>query len=218
MSLRDKISIPKYTLGEEITNAIVHGVGALLGIAALVICIIVSAVHDSAIAVVSSAIYGTTIILLYTMSTLYHSLKVNNAKRVFRIIDHCSIYLLIAGTYTPFALVALEGVTGWVIFGVVWGLSIIGIVLNAIDIKRFKVISMFLYIAIGWVILFAFDTLVEAIATPGLWLLLIGGIVYTVGAIIYGVGKKVKYMHSVFHVFVLAATILHFLSICLYVI
>lgn len=218
MSLRDKISIPKYTLGEEITNAIVHGVGALLGIAALVICIVVSAVHNSAIAVVSSAIYGTTIILLYTMSTLYHSLKVNNAKRVFRIIDHCSIYLLIAGTYTPFALVALEGVTGWVIFGVVWGLSIIGIVLNAIDIKRFKVISMFLYIAIGWVILFAFDTLVEAIAAPGLWLLLIGGIVYTVGAIIYGVGKKVKYMHSVFHVFVLAATILHFLSICLYVI
>jgi len=218
MKLKDKIIIPKYTLGEEITNAIIHGIGALLGIAALVLCIVFSAIHDNPYAIVSSCIYGTTLILLYTISCLYHSLKINNAKRIFRIIDHCSIFLLIAGTYTPYTLVTLQGISGWITFGVVWGSAIIGIVLNAIDLNKFKKFSMFLYLAMGWVIIFTFKTLVENLERPGLYLLLAGGIVYTVGAIFYGLGKKKKYMHSIFHIFVLAASILQFFSIFFYVI
>jgi len=217
MSLKDKIKVPTYTLGEEITNAILHGIGALLSIAALVLCVVFSAIHENVYAVVSSCIYGSTLIILYTMSCLYHSFKVNNAKRVFRIIDHCSIFLLIAGTYTPYALVSLNGALGWTVFGIIWGCAILGIVLNAVDLNKFKKISMFLYITMGWAIIFAFKTLTANIARGGIYLLLAGGIVYTIGAIFYGIGKKHKYMHSVFHFFVLSGSILHFFSILLYV-
>lgn len=217
MSLKDKIKVPTYTLGEEITNAILHGIGALLSIAALVLCVVFSAIHENVYAVVSSCIYGSTLIILYTMSCLYHSFKVNNAKRVFRIIDHCSIFLLIAGTYTPYALVSLNGALGWTVFGIIWGCAILGIVLNAVDLNKFKKISMFLYITMGWSIIFAFKTLTANIARGGIYLLLAGGIVYTIGAIFYGIGKKHKYMHSVFHFFVLSGSILHFFSILLYV-
>ena len=218
MSLKDKIKIPNYTLGEEITNAILHGIGALLSIAALVLCVVFSAIHENVYAVVSSCIYGSTLIILYTMSCLYHSFKVNNAKRVFRIIDHCSIFLLIAGTYTPYALVSLNGALGWTVFGIIWGCAILGITLNAIDLNRFKKLSMILYIAMGWAIIFAFKTLVSNVSMGGIYLLVAGGIVYTIGAIFYGIGKKLKYMHSVFHFFVLSGSILHFFSILLYVI
>lgn len=213
-----KIEIPAYSLGEEITNAIVHGVGALLSVAALVLCVVFSAIHGNAYAVVSSCIYGSTLIILYTMSCLYHSLKVNRAKKVFRIIDHCSIFLLIAGTYTPYSLVTLNGWLGWLVFGIIWGCAIIGIILNAIDLKKYKVISMILYIAMGWAIIFAFKPLIRALPVGGFYLLLAGGIIYTVGAIFYGIGRKYKYMHSVWHFFVLAGSILHFFSILLYVI
>ena len=217
MSLQERITIPKYSLSEELISAISHGIGALLGITAVVLCIVISAIHGSAIAVVASCIYGITLILLYTMSTLYHSLKVNNAKRVFRIIDHCSIYLLIAGSYTPFTLITLKGVWGWLIFGIIWASAILGIVFNAIDIKKFKKISMVLYLVMGWMVLFAIKPLIKALAKPGLVLLVIGGILYTVGAIFYGIGRNKKYMHSVFHVFVLAGSIFQFFSIYLYV-
>ena len=218
MSLLDRISIPKYSLGEEITNAILHGIGGLLSIAALVLCVVFSAIHGNAYAVVSSCIYGSTLIILYTMSCLYHSLKVNKAKKVFRIIDHCSIFLLIAGTYTPYTLVSLNGVVGWVMFSVIWSSAILGIVLNAIDLNKYKKISMVLYIAMGWAVIFSFKPLVEALEIGGIYLLLAGGIIYTIGAIFYGIGKKHKYMHSIFHFFVLAGSILHFFSILLYVI
>lgn len=218
MTLKEKIEIPKYTLGEELMSAITHGVGALLSIAALVLCVVFSAIHGNVYAIVSSAIYGSTSIILYLMSTLYHSLKVNNAKRVFRIIDHCSIFLLIAGTYTPYALVALPKKLGWIIFGVEWLCAIIGIVLNSIDLKKFKVISMVLYLVMGWMILFSFKPLIDAMTKGGLILMLVGGILYTMGAIIYGIGKKVKYMHSIFHFFVLGASICFFFSIFFYVI
>lgn len=218
MSLKEKIEIPRYTLGEEITNAILHGIGALLSIAALVLCVVFSAIHHDPYAVVSSCIYGSTLIILYTMSCLYHSFKVNNAKRVFRIIDHCSIYLLIAGTYTPYTLVTLHGVTGWVTFGIIWACAILGIVLNSIDLKKYKVISFLLYLGMGWEIIFSYNKLAAALDKGGLYLLLAGGVIYTVGAIFYGIGKKHKYMHSVFHFFVLAGSILHFFSILLYVI
>ena len=218
MLLKDKIVIPKYTLSEELMSAISHGVGALLGIVALVLCVIKSAISGNSIAVVSSAIYGATLILLYTMSTLYHSLKVNNAKRVFRIIDHCSIYLLIAGTYTPFTLVTLHGTVGWTMFGIIWGVAILGIVLNAIDMIKFKKFSLALYIILGWAVIWALKPLLATLEMQGFILLLLGGILYTVGSIFYGIGKKVKYMHSIFHLFVLGASILQFFSIFFYVI
>lgn len=218
MMLKDKVDIPKYSLGEEITNAVLHGLGSLLSIAALVLCVVFSAIHGNIYAVVSSCIYGATLIILYTMSCLYHSLKINNAKRIFRIIDHCSIYLLIAGTYTPFTLVSLNGFLGWIMFGIVWCAAIIGIILNAINIEKFKTISMILYISMGWVIVFTFKPLLDAVDVGGIYLLLAGGIIYSVGAIFYGVGKKIKYMHSIWHFFVLSGSILHFFSILLYVI
>ena len=218
MALKEKIEIPKYTLGEEITNAILHGVGALLSIAALVLCVVFSAIHRDVYAVISSCIYGSTLIILYTMSCLYHSFKVNNAKRVFRIIDHCSIFLLIAGTYTPYTLVSLNGALGWTMFGIIWGSAIIGIIINAIDMNKFKKLSMILYIAMGWAVIFTFKPLLRSVDIAGIYLLLAGGIIYTLGAIFYGIGKKHKYMHTVFHFFVLAGSILHFFSILLYVI
>lgn len=218
MTLAEKIEIPKYSLGEELMSAISHGVGALLSIAGLVLCVVFSAIHHDPYAVVSSVIYGSTSIILYTMSTLYHSLKVNNAKRIFRIIDHCSIFLLIAGTYTPYALVALPKVTGWIIFGVNWACAIIGIVLNTIDLKKYKKVSMVLYLIMGWMIVFTFGDLIKSVDIGCIYLSLAAGVLYTIGAIFYGVGKKHKYMHSVFHLFVLAASILFFFAIFLFII
>ena len=184
MSLKEKIDVPKYSLGEEIMSAVTHGVGALLSIAALVLCVLFSAQHGSIISVISSIIYGITLIILYTMSTLYHSLAVNNAKRVFRIIDHCSIFLLIAGTYTPFTLVALEKPLGYILFAIIWGIAILGIVLNSIDLKKFKVISFMSYLVLGWIIVLAYNPLKEAVNFSGIILLLAGGIIYSVGAVL----------------------------------
>ena len=218
MKLKEKIKIPKYTLGEELLSSISHGVGALLSIAALVLCVVFSAIHHNVYAVVSSVIYGSTSIILYTMSTLYHSFKVNNAKRIFRIIDHCSIFLLIAGTYTPYALVVLPKTLGWIIFSIEWGCSIIGIVLNSIDLEKYKKFSIILYLIMGWMIIFSFDKLISSMSIVGIYLMLVAGILYTVGAIFYGVGKKIKYMHGLFHIFVLLASVCFFFSIFFYVI
>lgn len=218
MSLKEKIIIPNYSLAEELMNSISHGVGALLSVAALVLCVVVSAIHGNSTAVVASSIYGSTLIILYTMSTLYHSFKVNNAKRVFQIIDHCCIFLLISGTYTVYTLVVLKGTVGWTLFGIVWGATIIGIICNSIDINKFKPLSMILYLAMGWVIIFAFKPLAEKLDVNGIILLVLGGLAYTVGAVFYAVGKKRKYMHSVFHMFVLIGSILHFFSVILYAI
>ncbi|CDA16290.1 MAG: hemolysin III family protein [Clostridia bacterium] len=213
------IKIPRYTLGEELISAISHGIGAGLGIAALVLCIIKSAIHHNPTAVVSSSIYGSTLIILYLISTLYHSFKPSiRAKKVFRIFDHCSIFLLIFGTYTPFALVTLNGAIGWVIFSVILASTIVGIVLNSVNLEKYKKISMACYIIMGWIIVFAFKTIFQSMNINGIILLVLGGIVYTIGAIIYGIGKKVKYMHSLWHFFVLAGSILHFFCIYLYVI
>ena len=218
MSLKEKVYIPDYTLGEELTNAISHGIGALLGIAALVLCIVFSAIHNNPTAVVASSIYGTSLIILYLMSTLYHSLKVNNAKRIFCILDHCNIFLLIAGSYTPYVLITLKGPIGWTLFGVIWGAAILGITLNAIDLKKYRKISVAAYIAMGWAVVFAIKPLIANLKTGGLIFLVLGGISYTVGAIFYGLGRTKRYMHSVFHFFVLLGSILQFFSIFFYVI
>lgn len=212
-----KIPIPKYTLGEELISSISHGVGAALGIAALCLCVVRSSMINNSLAIVSSWIFGISLIILYSMSCIYHGLKPNNAKRVMRVFDHCTIFLLIAGTYTPFTLVSLHGATGWTLFGIIWGTAIIGIILNAIDMEKFKTVSMICYLAMGWAIVFTFKPLMMAVSAPGIKLLVAGGIAYTVGAVIYGIGSKVKYMHSIWHFFVLAGSILHFLAVYNYV-
>ena len=212
-----RISIPKYSLSEELLNAISHGLGALFGIVGTVLCIVKAANTGDPWRIVSGSIFGVTVLLLYLMSCLYHALKVNMAKRVFRVIDHCTIFLLIAGTYTPITLVTLRGTVGWVLFGIVWGMAVLGITLNAVNLKKFSKISVACYLVMGWAIVAAFQPLAEALAPQGVSLLIWGGIAYTVGAILYGIGAKVKYFHSVFHFFCLAGTVLHFFAIYLYV-
>ena len=212
-----KIPIPKYTLGEELISAISHGVGAALGVVALCMCVAKSTEVGDGYAQVSSWIFGISMIILYSMSCIYHALKPNNAKRVMRVFDHCTIFLLIAGTYTPFTLISLRGNVGWTLFGIIWGTAIIGIILNAIDMEKFKTISMICYLAMGWAIVFTFKPLCAAVAQAGIKLLVAGGIAYTVGAVVYGIGSKVKYMHSIWLFFVLAGTILHFFAIYWYV-
>lgn len=218
--LKDR-NLPSYTKGEEIFNMVSHICGGALGITATVLCVVFSAIHKNAYAIVSSAIFGFTMILLYTMSSIYHGLRPNTAKKVFQVIDHCSIYLLIAGTYTPFSLCTLREYStplGWTVFGIIWGLAVLGIVLNAIDLKSFRVISMFLYLGMGWCIIFTIKIVFNALGTIGFILLLAGGIAYTVGSILYGLGRKHKYMHSVFHLFVILGSLLHFLCILFFVI
>ena len=213
--------LPTYTKGEEIFNMTSHIVGGALGIVATVLCIVFFFFYGNGYGVVSGAIYGITMILLYTMSSIYHGLNPNGkAKKVFQVLDHCSIFLLIAGSYTPFALVSIrenDPLAGWIIFGVIWFLAILGIVLNSIDLKRYKVFSMICYLAMGWCIIVKASLLPQILGTTGLVLLVSGGIVYTVGAIFYGVGKKCKYMHSIFHLFILLGSLLQFLCILLYV-
>ena len=218
--LKDRI-LPTYTKGEEIFNMTSHIVGAVLGVVATVLCIVFAAMNGNSYGVVSGAIYGVTMIILYTMSSIYHGLSPKiKSKKVFQILDHCSIFLLIAGSYTPFALCSIreyDALAGWIIFGVIWGLAILGIVLNSIDIKKFKVFSMICYLLMGWCIIVKANLLPELLTKYGLILLLAGGIAYTIGAIVYGLGKKYKYAHSIFHLFILLGSFLHFLCILLYV-
>lgn len=211
--LANKIELPKYKLGEELVNAISHGIGALLSIAALVLCIIKA---DTGLGLFSALFYGISSIILYLMSCLYHSMYPNNAKRIFRIIDHCSIFLLIAGTYTPFCLLVLPLKIGWWIFGFVWGCAVLGIIMNAIDLNKFKVASMILYLVMGWCIIFTFKSLWANMNHMGIVLLLAGGVIYTIGSILYGLGKTKPYMHSIFHLFCIAASVCFFFAIYLY--
>ena len=221
VKLADRV-LPTYTKGEEIFNMVSHIVGGALGIAALALCVIFSALHHNVYGIVSTSIYGISLILLYTMSSIYHGLNPNRtAKKVFQIIDHCSIFILIAGTYTPFVLCTLREyntATGWTLFGIVWGLAILGIVLNSIDLKRYKVFSMICYILLGWCIIFRINVIIELLTMKGFILLLAGGLVYTIGAIFYGLGKKHKWMHSVFHIACIVASTLQFFCIFFYVI
>ena len=219
--LKDRV-LPNYTRGEEIFNMTSHIVGGAFGIIALILCVVFSIIHKDAYAVVSTIIYGISMILLYTMSSIYHGLKPEGkAKKVFQILDHCSIFLLIAGSYTPFCLVTFREynpVLGWTIFGIIWGMAILGITLNAIDIKKYRIFSMFAYLGMGWCVIFTANLLPKLLGIPGLILLLLGGIAYTIGAIFYGFGKKKKYIHSVFHLFILLGSILQFFTILLYVV
>ena len=222
MSKKYEIGIPKYTRGEEIFNMTSHIVGGGIGVVVTALCVIFAAIRGNAWGVVGCSIYGAAMITLYTMSSIYHGLKPSLiAKKVFRVIDHCSIYLLIAGTYTPIALCTIReanALTGWMIFAVIWAMAALGITLTAVNLERFKVFSMICYIVMGWCVIFSWRTTTDALGTAGTTFLLLGGIAYTVGAVIYGFGKKLKYMHSVFHLFVCIGSILQFFCIFFYVI
>ncbi len=213
--------LPRYTKGEELFNAISHIAGGAIGIAVLVISVVRSALYSDAWAVVSCSIYGVSMVALYTVSSVYHGLRDGLAKKVFQVIDHCTIYFLIAGTYTPILLSAMRRqspAVAWTVFGIEWGLSAIAATLTAIDLKKYKRFSMICYIGMGWCIIFAIKPTIAALTLSGFLWVLAGGIAYTVGSIAYNIGKKVKWMHSVFHLLVIAGSILQFIGILFYVI
>ncbi len=208
-----RLNIKFYTLGEEIANAITHGIGAGLGVWGLVMMILKA---SDPWQTVSACIYGGSLILLFTMSCLYHALANDKGKRVMRVFDHTSIFLLIAGTYTPYTLVTIRGGMGWTLFGIVWAAAIVGIVLNAVSIERFKTVSMVCYIAAGWCVVIAIVPMIRNLSLGGMLLLLVGGLLYTGGILFYR-KKSVRWFHTIWHVFVVLAALLHFLSIYLYV-
>ncbi len=222
--LRDR-KLPDYTRGEEIFNMVSHIVGGGLGVIVLCTCLIKSALVGDGYDIAGSIVYGLSMIILYAMSSIYHGLKPEMGKKVFQVLDHCTIFGLIAGTYTPIALSAIRPMNpwlGWGIFALVWGVTALGVTLNAIDLKRYTVLSMILYIVLGWCIIFTGDAAISALGMRGMTWILAGGISYTIGAIFYGVaghGKKPRrYIHSVFHLFVVVGSILQYVGIILYVI
>lgn len=217
MSL-DREPLPTYTKGEEILNSVTHGIGSLLAVVGTAVLIVWAVWRGNTWAVVSSAIYGFSLIVLYTMSTLYHAVTNETIKRVMRILDHSTIFLLIAGTYTPLSLVTLNhSPLGWVIFGLVWGSAVIGIVFNFISIARFKKVSMALYILSGWAIVIAMKPVLDAMAPAGLLLLFGGGVAYTGGIVFYAM-KKRRWFHGIWHLCVLAGSLCHYFMILFYVV
>ena len=219
--LADRV-LPTYTKGEEIFNMVSHIVGGVAGIATIVLCSVFGGIRHNTYGVVSGIIFGVSMLFLYTMSSIYHGLSPKlKSKKVLQVLDHCAIFVLIAGSYTPFALCTLREYStalGWIIFGVIWAFAILGITLNAIDLKKYKIFSMICYLAMGWCIIIKVNLLPTLLGIPGFILLVSGGIIYTIGAILYGVGKKYKYMHSIFHLCVFLGNILHVLCVLLYVI
>ena len=212
--------LPVYTIGEERMNMITHIVGGGFGVLILLAAVLLGALRRDAWTVVTGAIYGVSMIALYTVSSVYHGLRAGTAKKVMQVIDHCTIYLLIAGTYTPILLVSIRPVypvLAWTIFGVQWGLTALAVVLNAIDLKKFSVISMVLYIAMGWCIIIAIKPMVVCTGWTAFWWILGGGISYTIGAVLYGMGRTRKYCHSVFHIFVDLGSLAQAVGILCYV-
>ncbi len=208
--------LPDYTNGEEIFNMVTHIVGGGLGIIYLVLCVVFAAIKGNAWGVVSSAIYGASVIALFTMSSVYHGMNPGTAKKVLQVLDHCTIYFMIAGTYTPLMLSMLRKtnpVIAWIIFGVVWGIAALAITLTAIDLKKYSVFSMICYIGMGWCVIVTIVPVYKGLTFWGFFWLLGGGIMYTIGAVLFGIGSKVRYIHSVFHIFVVLASLMHFICI-----
>lgn len=211
------LSTTKYSLAEEIAHTVTHGVGALLSIAGLTILVAFASLNGDVWHIVSSSIYGATLIILYSASSLYHGISHPIAKPILQQLDHAAIYLLIAGTYTPFMLVSLRGTWGWSLFGVIWTVAIVGIVLEFVDAQRFKKLSLWLYLGLGWIVLLAIKPMMASVETGGLILLLLGGLSYSLGVIFY-VREQMAYHHVIWHLFVLAGSVLHFFSVLFYVI
>ncbi len=206
-----------YTKGEEIFNATSHAIASVAAIVGTIYLLIISAQNNNMLAALISIIYGASLILLYTMSTLYHAITNEKAKKAMRVLDHSSIFLLIAGSYTPLALIPLWGTfIGRAVVGSVWVLAILGVILNAINMHKFKKLSMFLYVAMGWAALFAFGDIINALTPTAFWLMLLGGISYTGGLVFYSM-KKIRYMHAVWHLFVIAGSVFHYICVAFYV-
>ncbi len=218
IKLADRL-LPDYTKGEEIMNMVTHIVGGGIGVLVLVLCVVKAAMNDNVYGVVGSSIYGGSMVALYAMSSIYHGLRPGMGKKVLQVLDHCTIYFLIAGTYTVLSLSALRRVSptlGWGMLAFQWGMTALAVTLTAIDLKKYNVFSMICYIGMGWAIAPFMKQAVEALTVPGFWLLLSGGIAYTVGSVLYGIGSKKHWMHCVFHIFVVLGSVLQFLSILLY--
>ena len=214
-----KHTLPDYTNGEEILNMVSHITGGAFGIVALVLCVVKAAIHGNTAGVVGSAIYGAAMILVYTTSSIYHGLHRNGGKKVFRVLDHCMIYLLIAGTYTPILLSAIVPkypIAGWIIFGIEWGCTALAVSLTAVDMKNFNAFSMSCYVIMGWCIIAVPRIAISAMTPGGFGYVLAGGIAYTIGAVLYGIGKKKRYIHGVFHIFVLLGSFLQFIGVYFY--
>ena len=216
--LRDR-HLPDYTRGEEIMNMVTHVVGGGLAIAALVLCMIKACLYGDGLDLMGALIYGISCIGLYTMSSIYHGLRPGTGKKVLQILDHCAIYFLIAGTYSIVSLSALRHVSawlGWGMFGFQWALAALAVTLTAIDLKKYNVFSMICYIGMGWSIILFTPQAIQGLTLPGFWLMFSGGAAYTIGAVLYAVGAKKRWMHSVFHLFVVLGSILQFLSIIIF--
>lgn len=208
--------LPDYSRGEEIANMVTHIIGGGVGVAVLVFAVIISAMHKNIWGIVSGSVYGFTLIALFSISSIYHGLKNETAKKVLQVIDHCAIYFLITATYTPILLSAIRPkypVSAWIIFGIEWGLTLISATFNAIDLKRYSIFSMISYILMGWCIVFILKKTVEALTPTGFFCLLAGGIAYTVGAVLYLIGAKKRYFHTVFHIFVDIGAVLQAIGI-----
>lgn len=210
-----KVSIPNYTLKEELINSISHGTAAIFSVVALILCVLKA---NNASAIVSVCLYGTLMINLYVISCIYHALSPKLvAKKVLRVLDHCNVLLMVAGTYMPICLSLLKGTTlGWVMFGIVVIVTLIAIVFNAIDVDKYILVSVLCNLILGWGSLVVIKQLLNFCPMKGLLFLILGGVMYTIGSVLYGLGKKVKYMHSVFHFFVIAGSVFHFIFIYFY--
>lgn len=206
----------RYTLAEEIFNAVTHGIGIIFAVAALTLMIVFASMYGNAWHIVSVSIYGATLVLLFLTSTLYHSFTNEKVKDIFKILDHSAIYLLIAGTYTPFMLISLRGALGWSLLSVVWAFALLGIVFKIFFVKRFKILSTIFYLLMGWLIVVAMKPLVASIPAAGVKLLVAGGLAYTLGSFFY-IRKSKAFTHGIWHLFVLGGSVCHFLAVLLYV-
>ena len=217
MSATSGASIPRYSFGDELASSVIHGIGIVLSIAGLATLVAFAALHGNALAVVACAVFGTSLVLLYTASTLYHSISVAAAKPALRALDHIAIYVLIAGTYTPFTLIALPGAWGWSLFVSVWVLALVGSALELGLLRRYHKLAVLLYVGMGWIGMIAFKPLSEHLQNGGMLLLIGGGVAYTAGVPFY-LWRRLPYHHALWHVFVLTGSVLHFLAVLLYVI
>jgi hemolysin III len=216
MSATSGAVVPRYSFGDELASSVIHGIGIVLSIAGLATLVAFAAMHGNALMVVACAVFGTSLVLLYTASTLYHSISVVAAKPALRALDHMAIYLLIAGTYTPFTLIALPGAWGWSLFVAVWSLALAGIALELGLLRRYHKLAVLLYVGMGWIGMIAFKPLSAHLQTGGMLLLIGGGVAYTLGVPFY-LWRRLPYHHALWHVFVLAGSVLHFLAVLLYV-
>ena len=214
--MKDEEKVKSYSPAEERVNISSHAIGLLLSIAALALLVIHASANGDVWHIVSFSIFGASLIILFAASTIYHSTRDPDSRARLRVVDHASIYILIAGTYTPFTLVTLNGSIGWTIFGITWGMALSGIVLKLFFTGRYELVSTFMYVFMGWIIVFAISPLIDNLSSDGLSWLVAGGIAYTVGAILYGI-KKIKFNHAIFHVFVLIGAFCHFSAVYFYV-